>query len=147
MDLKRNFRSLIRAVSIYFKEIDLPLFWTVVAICIFSVFNLAGIVGLDSPMVIKHAVIVMVGLGVMIIVSSFNYRYLKNYSIPVITLYLGSIVLLLLTLVSPAIRGVNAWIVVGGMTFEPSEVAKLALIVLLAKYFSQRHIHIYHISH
>src|SRR3989338_7343966 len=138
MVLKKSFRNSIRG---YFKEIDLPLFATIVAISLFSVLNLYGIDGFGS-IVIKQAIFVVIGLGVMVVFSFFNYRYLKNYSFPVLLFYFISIFLLLLTFYSQSIRGVTAWIVLGQFTFEPAELAKLMLIVLMAKYFSRRHVHI-----
>ena len=36
------------------------------------------------------------------------------------------------------IGGVQRWIHAGGLTFQPSELAKLAIILVLARYFSQR---------
>ncbi|MEK7121801.1 MAG: FtsW/RodA/SpoVE family cell cycle protein [Patescibacteria group bacterium] len=143
MALKKNFRNSIRS---YFKEIDLPLFTTTVAISLFSVLNMYGIDGF-GPLFVKQTIFVAIGLGVMVLFSFFNYRYLKNYSFPVLFFYFVSITLLLLTFYSRSVRGVNAWIVLGQFTFEPAELAKLMLIVLMAKYFSQRHIHINQFRH
>ncbi len=140
---KKSFRNSIRG---YFKEIDLPLFATVVAISLFSILNIYGIDGL-GPFFTKQIIFVVIGLGVMVLFSFFNYRYLKNYSFPVLFLYFISIALLLLTFYSRSVRGVNAWIVLGQFTFEPAELAKLMLIVLMAKYFSQRHVQINQFRH
>ncbi len=143
MVLKKSFKNSIRS---YFKEIDLPLFATIVAISLFSILNMFGIDGLGSFLT-KQIIFVAVGLGMMILLSFFNYRYLKNYSFPVLFLYFVSIALLLLTFYSRSVRGVNAWIVLGQFTFEPAELAKLMLIILMAKYFSQRHVHINQFRH
>ncbi len=140
---KKNFRNSIRG---YFKEIDLPLFATIVAISLFSILNMYGIDGF-APLFTKQIIFVAIGLGVMILFSFFNYRYLKNYSFLVLFLYFVSIALLLLTFYSRSVRGVNAWIVLGQFTFEPAELAKLMLVVLMAKYFSQRHVHINQFRH
>ncbi|HEY4474480.1 MAG TPA: FtsW/RodA/SpoVE family cell cycle protein [Candidatus Paceibacterota bacterium] len=143
MALRKSFRNSIRG---YFRGIDLPLFATVVAISLFSILNMYGIDGVGSFLT-RQIVFVIIGLGVMVLLSFFNYRYLKNYSFPVLFLYFASIFLLLLTFYSRSVRGVNAWIVLGQFTFEPAELAKLMLIVLMAKYFSQRHIHINQLRH
>jgi len=143
MALKKSFRNSIRN---YLKEIDLPLFATVVAISLFSVLNMYGIDGFGIFLT-KQIIFVVIGLGIMILFSFFNYRYLKNYSLPVLFFYFASIGLLLLTFYSQSVRGVNAWIVLGQFTFEPAELAKLMLIVLMAKYFSQRHVHINQFRH
>lgn len=140
---KKSFRNSIR---VYFKEIDLPLFATIVAISLFSIFNMYGIDGFGSFLT-KQIIFVAIGLGIMVLFSFFNYRYLKNYSFLVLFFYFISIALLILTFYSRSVRGVNAWIVLGQFTFEPAELAKLMLIVIMAKYFSQRHVHINQIRH
>ena len=139
MGLKKSFNSIINQ---YFSGIDRPLFATVVALCLFSLFNLYGIGGTQNPYFWKQVVFVVLGVVMMGIFSFFNYRYLKNNSVAVFALYIISIVLLMMPFLFDSIRGVRAWISIGGLTFEPAEFVKLALIVLMAKYFSQRHIHI-----
>lgn len=62
-------------------------------------------------------------------------------------LYVLAVLLLASTLWFDQIRNIRAWIIIGGFQFEPSELAKLALVILLAKYFSQRHVHIRQFRH
>jgi rod shape determining protein RodA len=138
MGLKKSFRSF----NEIFREIDLPLFATTVAICVLSIVNLYGIGERESPFFIRHLVLTIGGLGVMIFFSFITYRYLKNYSIPVLLFYGFGVVLLIITLFNDPIRGARAWITFNGFTLEPSELMKLAVIILMAKYFSQRHIFI-----
>jgi len=54
---------------------------------------------------------------------------------------------LFVSLASQEIRGVNAWISIGSFNVEPSEFAKIAIVILLAKYFSQKHTEIYKARH
>lgn len=144
MGRRSDFRSIIKR---YFSEIDIPLFATTVAISLLGVLNLWGIAGVGSLLFKKQIIFIIIGLSTMTALSFFNYRYLKNYSLPVLGLYFISILLLLLTFYSQSVRGVNSWIILGDLTFEPVELAKLMLIVLMAKYFSQRHIHINDFRH
>src|SRR6266540_2751225 len=83
MDLRKSFRSF----SLYFKEIDWPLFATTVAILLLSFINLYGIDGWNGPFLYRHAIFIGIGLAVMVALSFFNYRYLKNYSSPVMIFY------------------------------------------------------------
>ena len=131
----------------YFREIDLPLFATVVAISLLGSLNLLGVAGAGSLIFKKQMIFIVIGLSAMVALSFFNYRYLKNYSLPVLGFYFLSVFLLLLTFYSQSVRGVNSWIILGGLTFEPVELAKLMLIILMAKYFSQRHVHINDFRH
>ncbi len=88
--------------------------------------------GIDPAYYLKRqAVFVALGIGVMIIVASIDYRRLRDFA-PV--LYGGS-VFLLLAVFSPLghkSKGAQAWFQVGTYQFEPSEVAKVALIMGLA---------------
>jgi len=131
----------------YFREIDIPLFVAVAAISFFGALNLWGIVGGESLFFKKQLIFIAVGFALMIAFSLFNYRYFKNHSLPVLIFYFVSVFLLLLTFYSQAIRGGNQWIILGGWTFQPVELAKLMLIILMAKYFSQRHVHINNFRH
>ncbi len=120
---------------------------TIVALSFFSALNMYGIAGAQSSFFIKHVIFIVAGIGIMMLFSFFNYRFLKNNSLPVFIVYIISVLLLIVPFFFQAIRGVRSWITVGGFTFEPAELAKLALIVLMAKYFSQRHIHIHQFRH
>ena len=139
-NLWREFRN-------YYREVDKALFFSVVAMLGFSIINIYGIDGAQSPFLLRQVIYSLGGIGIMVAVSLFDYRYLKNNSAPALILMGIALVLLLLTFTSQSIRGTNAWIIVGGFTLEPSELAKIALIIVLAKYFSQRHIHINQFRH
>ena len=59
-----------------------------------------------------------------------------------------AVVLLAIVLLgTTAIRGVEAWLKFGSVFFQPVELAKISLVILLAKFFSKRHIEIYRIRH
>ncbi len=106
-----------------------------------------GITGIESPIFKKQATFLIMGYGIMILLSLFNYRYLKNYSLPVLSLYVISLLLLGLTYFATSVRGTNSWLILGNFTIEPAELTKLCLIVLMAKYFSQKHVNIYQFRH
>jgi rod shape determining protein RodA len=131
-----------RILQSYLSGIDRPLFATVVALCLFSIIDIYGIGGTQNPYFHKQIVFAILGVALMAMFSFFNYRYLKNNSLAVFAVYIISVVLVLMPFFFPSIRGVRSWIAIGGLTLEPAELAKLSLIVLMAKYFSQRHIHI-----
>ena len=56
-------------------------------------------------------------------------------------LYVFSVLFLIVSnLQSQTIRGTKSWITFGGFQFEPAELAKLALIIILAGFFSRRYL-------
>ncbi|MBI4224797.1 MAG: rod shape-determining protein RodA [Candidatus Sungbacteria bacterium] len=91
---------------------------------------------------------VAVGLCLLVVSSLVDFRLFRTQSAAVLALYGVSIVLLLLVISSAfVIRGVRSWLTFGGFSVEPVELVKLALIILLAKFFSKRHVEIYRIRH
>lgn len=93
----------------------------------------------------KQAIFAAIGLALLFLLSLINYRFLRNYSAIILTLYFVSIILLiLLFILGSRIRGSVSWfrfdLLSGGLGFEPVEITKFTLIALLSKYFSGRHI-------
>ena len=83
--------------------------------------------------------IIYVGVGLLIfwVVSRIDYNVLRNYSN---LLYITMVGFLLLVEIFGATRlGATRWISLGFFQFQPSEFAKLALIIVLAKFFSDNY--------
>ena len=79
-----------------------------------------------------------VGCIIMFVMFLFDYRRLRDIAWP---LYFLSVFSLLLVLVIGAVRlGAQRWLHWGGVNFQPSELGKVALILVLAHYFSQKSI-------
>ncbi|MFA5060355.1 MAG: rod shape-determining protein RodA [Candidatus Omnitrophota bacterium] len=78
----------------------------------------------------------LIGLALMFFLSRFDYkRFFDGANL----LYWVTAVLLVLVLVlGRNILGAKRWIEFGGINFQPSELAKFSLILILARYFSQR---------
>ena len=72
-----------------------------------------------------------IGVVVMVVVAVVDYRVVRVYA-PV--LYVVSVVLLGLVLspLGTAFGGAQRWIVIGGFQLQPSELAKLAVLVVVA---------------
>ncbi len=84
----------------------------------------------------------------MIVVSFIDWRAFRENSYIILVMYFLSLFSLAGLLVfAPAIRGVQRWYKIGDISFDPEEVLKIVLIILLAKYFSTRHVEMYKISH
>jgi rod shape determining protein RodA len=72
--------------------------------------------------------------------SMFDMRFIRRTSV-VITLYaLAFALLAFLLLFAHPVLGARAWFSLGPVSFQPADLAKLALIALLAKYLSRRHV-------
>lgn len=147
MDLRSAFKAIRRTVAEALSGLDLPLVAGVLAMGVIAALNLYGIGGADHTLFRRQIILVAIGIGLMSLMSLVNYRYLKNHTLPVLVFYGGALTLLASTLLFSEIRNIRAWIQIGGFQFEPSELMKLAVVILMAKYFSQRHVHIRQFRH
>lgn len=83
------------------------------------------------------------GIAVLAIFYFVDWGALLSYRWATIGLYVLSIALLILVyLQGPVIRNAASWLILGPLSFQPIELAKIALILLYANYFSRRHISI-----
>ncbi len=85
----------------------------------------------------KQVIGIALGVVAMLFTCNFNYRNLTRFTVPVAVI---SFVLLILVFV-PGIGvenyGAKRWIGLGGVTLQPSEVSKFALILFCATYCSK----------
>lgn len=84
---------------------------------------------------------VFLGWMIVFLVFRSEWRILFNYRWLVWGIYLVAVALLLIAyLTSPFIRNTRSWIVWGKFFFQPVELAKVALILVYAQFFSKRHL-------
>jgi rod shape determining protein RodA len=72
----------------------------------------------------------------MIAMTAMDYRLLERLAYPLYAIF--TILLIIVLLKGRTILGAKRWIELGFFSFQPSELAKLVLIVALAKYFHAR---------
>lgn len=133
MELKKGFRIFTNL------KVDSSLFLAIFILSLLGLLNLAGIAGIASLFFKKQAIFFVVGILIFFLNPFFDYRVFKNYSFPSSFFFGLSAFLLFFTLQAAPIRGVTAWLHFPfGVSFETSEVVKLALILFLARYFSSR---------
>lgn len=123
--------------------------WTLLPACLLTCFGLSSMYSFDVRFIFFERQIIWfsIALGVFLLLQHVRYRFLRATK-PVLIIYSGVIFLLVLTLILGSVfKGARSWIDVGFFAIQPTELAKVALIILLAKYFSRRHIEIAHIRH
>lgn len=77
------------------------------------------------------------GIGAMIFASNFDYRKLKNRKLITFGMVI-TLVLLVVVLFMPDKNGASRWIGVGSLGIQPSELAKIVLIVYLSDNISRK---------
>ena len=89
----------------------------------------------DSLYFIKRQTIwLVIGFAVMFVTSHIDPQIYKKYTPH---LYGATLFLLILVLIVGFVgNGAQRWISIGPLTIQPSEIAKLTLIMMLSEYFS-----------
>lgn len=83
----------------------------------------------------KQIVWVLIGFAAMLLFSQIPPKKIRQAAIP---LYIVTLALLLLVpLIGQEAGGAKRWIALGGFTFQPSELSKTALVLMLADYYSR----------
>ena len=118
------------------EHFDWTLFISVAALAVIGVANLYSATSVGR---MTHAedyiqqIYWLVGGGLLAtVVAAIDYRHYERLGY---VLYGGGVVLLLLVFIlGREIRGSSRWIYIGSYSFQPSEFAKLFLVIALAKY-------------
>ncbi len=84
----------------------------------------------------KQGVYALIGVALMMAASRFDYRRLRLLAPALVLSALGGCLAVLV--IGARINGARRWIELGPATFQPSELAKLALAVWAAAYLSKR---------
>lgn len=96
----------------------------------------------------KQSVFLGIGFFLLLGLSFFDWRLFRESSAFILILYFMSLAGLVgLYFFGSLNRGVRTWYNIGPITLDPIELLKPVLIVLLAKYFSSRHVAMYQIRH
>jgi rod shape determining protein RodA len=99
-----------------------------------SIFQFSDWADWESP-VLRQGLFALAGFLLFSLAVIADYRVLKNMALP---LYVFTILLLLVVVVVGALSyGARRWLDLGIVLLQPSELAKLVLIIALARFFSQ----------
>ena len=90
---------------------------------------------------------IIISLIAFFVVSMTDLRFLKKSEVITFLFVAICSVLMLLFALGTVTKGSQSWFRIGSFGMQPSDPAKLVLILLLSKYFSRRHMEIAHIRH
>ncbi|HEY8648248.1 MAG TPA: rod shape-determining protein RodA [Candidatus Limnocylindria bacterium] len=87
--------------------------------------------------IVRGAIFTALGILTMVAVAYFDYAWFGTFAPVLYLLTLGLLALVLV--IGHNVLGGQRWITVAGQKFQVSEFAKIFMIVVLAKYFADRH--------
>jgi len=133
----------------HIRRYDWLLMGAVLLLIILGLLSLFSLSSLDSFHFFQRQIAwAGIGLVLLLAISFVDFRIFRTQSLPVFLFYVFTAMLLGGVFIGGfAVRGVEAWFKFGSVFFQPVELTKLSLLVLLAKFFSKRHVEIYRIKH
>ncbi len=125
---------------------DVVLFATVLALLavgLVMVYSASSIVAYDSLsdsayFFKRQAMWIALGLAGMLVARSIHYQRLRAAAVPLLVVALALLVAVLFPGIGRVAGGARRWIVLGPASFQPVEVAKLALLIYLAQFGARR---------
>ena len=116
-------------------HLDLPLMAGLLILCGISVVTLYSVGGQETTEIYSQLLRLLIAFVMMCLIAQFSPAQLERWSLG---LYLIGILLLLLVLFAGSIgKGAQRWLEIGGISFQPSEIMKLAVPMVIAWYFSE----------
>jgi rod shape determining protein RodA len=101
----------------------------------------------EDPFFLRQVVWIVVGLVVFFAAASVDWRFLRGGGVAAAVYALLLAPLVVLVVAGTAVQGARSWFDIGPFALQPAEFVKIALIVVLAKYFSRRHTEIANFRH
>lgn len=132
--------------SIPLSHIDWPLFFGLVPIMGAGLVTMNAFSGVNT-LFDKQLVWLVVSVGIFLIASLIDWRFLRRTDVLVSIFIFTCLVLVSVKIFGVDVNGSTSWFRFGGISFQPSDIAKVILIIILAKYFSRRHIEIANFKH
>src|SRR5881397_2225445 len=101
-----------------------------VSVGLIAVFSAVTPMGSPLRFVLKQTTAIALGTLVFFVLSSLNYQLFRSH--PGIIYALTILALLAVLIVGRRIHGAKSWIVMGPISFEPVEFAKIGFVLVLA---------------
>jgi len=116
-------------------HLDPPLFYALLSLAGISLLVVFSASGESLSILIKHFLRLLMGFGILFVVAQIRPEDLRRLA-PVL-FGIGLVLLVAVLGFGIVSKGARRWLGVGGFTFQPSEMMKLALPMMLAWYFAR----------
>jgi len=123
------------------KSID---WFLIVNVLLINGLGLVVLKGMTSPdqlnapnLFMKQLIASVLGIAVMVIMMIIDYKDLKILGVPAYFLTIALLVAVLIFGIGREETGTRGWLVLGPVSFQPSEIGKLAMTIAAAYYFEK----------
>ena len=116
---------------------DRTIWFIVFALVLFSMLVVYSTAGWHY--LFKHSIKILIGIFSMYIVHNIKFKYFSK--IGQLTYFLSLGLLVLVFIIGVSINGASRWLTIAGLQFQPSDIAKLAILLFIARNLSKyRHL-------
>lgn len=131
------------------KRIDWMLVFFILPLVLAGLFTMKSFAPVEgaSSFFSKQLIWVAISFGIFFSFSFIDFRFLKRTEVLVALFLFFCFILTLLFIIGKISHGAQSWFNLGFFSFQPVDMVKLLLVLLLAKYFSRRHVEIKDIKH
>ncbi|MBI1974644.1 MAG: rod shape-determining protein RodA [Candidatus Zambryskibacteria bacterium] len=114
--------------------------------------SLAGLVTMnsfsgDNYFFTRQSIWLIVVISIFFISTLIDWRFLRRTRVLVAIFLVTFGALALLALIGHTVKGAERWLRLGPLVFQPFDLARISIILVLAKYFSRRHVEIRNLRH
>lgn len=128
-------------------KIDWILFFASISLSFVGLVTMNSFISEQNYFFEKQIVWIIISIIIFFILSFLDFRFLRRTGIIVILFTLSVFVLLLLFFFGDLVLGAQSRFDFRIFSIQPSDPIKLVVILLLAKYFSRRHVEIANVKH
>lgn len=128
-------------------SVDWILFSSAVLISLAGLATMNSFVEEQSHFFEKQLIWIFISVFLFFVVSLFDFRFLRKTGVIISIFIISCAVLALLFTLGYVSKGAQSWFNLGAFSIQPSDPAKIVLILLLSKYFTRRHVEIAHVRH
>ncbi len=136
--------------KIYY-SVDWLLFGSIFFISVAGILTMNSFVpariGTENGFFLKQIIWLFISVAALFGASVVDWRFLRRSGSIVIIFAVSCFLLLFLFIAGSVFKGAQSWFDFGAFAFQPVDFGKLAIILLLSKYFSRRHIEIANVRH
>ena len=126
-------------------KIDKILFYTIIILSLFGIIMIYSSSNIwanykfnDSFHYVKYqSIFFIIGLFIMIMISKINYKVYYKYSNVILFISFLLLILVLIPGIGSIRNGSRSWFGIGSLGIQPSEAAKISLIIFTSKYLSK----------
>lgn len=126
-------------------RVDLPLFLTVLTllgiglVMVYSASSVEALVSYHDPTYFLKRQIMwsLVGLAAMFVAARIDYWKWARYAWPILAITMFLLLAVLVPHIGRDVNGARRWLGFGSLTFQPSEMSKISLVILFAATLTQ----------